>query len=222
MVTNEETEQKDIDQREPTLEGKEYLIPDPETQSSQTKDFELRQSDDRGKQLYLFLFCSFLDLLSFAVLIPVRPKLYQMYSVDHVKRGYILSASSLIQLVAGPILGKLSDRYGRVPLLVASTFGSLLGYLCIYFNGVEKIWQYEYQFIFARLFPSLFKCNFSVGNAYVSDISTEKNRAKAMGQLSATFGVSFIIGPALGALLIKDSSSSPYSSFSNDYVWTPL
>ena len=216
--TNEEREKEDTGQQNPKVIGNGY----DRIRKNKTKTDEGETSKTNSRQLYHFLFCSFLDLLSFAVLIPVLPKLYQMYNVDHVKRGYILSAASLIQLVAGPILGSQSDKHGRVPLLVLSTFGSLLGYLCIYFNGVEKIKQYEYQFIFARLLPSLFKCNFSVGNAYVSDISTEKNRAKAMGQLSATFGLSFIIGPFLGALLVKDNSSLSSSNHSNDYVWNPV
>jgi multidrug resistance protein len=136
-----------------------------------------------------------LDLLGFGILIPQLGIYGVKFDASPFAVGLLLSVYSLMQLLFAPVLGRLSDRYGRRPVLLYSVAGSLLGYLL---------------FAFARSLPLLFLArivdgisggNISTAQAYISDVTTKENRAKGMGMIGAAFGLGFILGPGLGGFL---------------------
>ncbi len=136
-----------------------------------------------------------LDLLGFGILIPQLGVYGVKFHGSPLLIGLLLSVYSLMQLLFAPLLGRLSDRYGRRPVLLYSLAGSLVGYLL---------------FAFARSLPVLFLSrvidgasggNISTAQAYVSDVTTPENRAKGMGLVGAAFGLGFVLGPAVGGFL---------------------
>jgi len=107
----------------------------------------------------------------------------------------IIATYALGQFIATPICGRLSDRYGRKPVLVLTTAGSVLAYVLLAF--AENLWLLA----FARLMTGLMAGNLSVAMAYVTDVSTPERRAAAMGYIGAAISLGFIVGPALGGIL---------------------
>ncbi|HLL52367.1 MAG TPA: MFS transporter, partial [Myxococcaceae bacterium] len=136
-----------------------------------------------------------LDLLGFGILIPQLGIYGVKFDASPFVVGLLLSVYSLMQLLFAPVLGRLSDRYGRRPVLLYSVAGSLAGYLL---------------FAFARSLPLLFLArvvdgisggNISTAQAYISDVTTKENRAKGMGMVGAAFGLGFILEPGIGGFL---------------------
>jgi len=117
--------------------------------------------------------------------------------------GFLVAAYAAAQFIGAPILGRLSDRYGRKPLLLASIFGSILGFLLL--GVANSLWA----IFLARIIDGITGGNISVAQAYISDITDEKNRARGLGLIGAAFGLGFIIGPALGGLLSQWGYSTP-------------
>jgi MFS transporter, DHA1 family, tetracycline resistance protein len=159
----------------------------------------------------------FIDLLGFGILIPVFPLLISPGSAFRVTPSDWSFASGLIMLgwlqavfplcsfVAAPILGQLSDRFGRRPVLAFSIAGTALGYVLFAFGIVHR----SIPLLFAaRALDGFTGGNIAVAQAAVGDISSAKNRAKNFGMIGAAFGLGFIIGPYLGGRL-----SAPGASF---------
>jgi DHA1 family tetracycline resistance protein-like MFS transporter len=137
----------------------------------------------------------FVDLLGFGLLIPLLP-----FYVQHLGAGpelitLVLSLYSLAQFFSAPVWGRLSDRHGRKPILVVTSFGLAVSYLMLgYADSLTML-------IAARLFGGLMAGNISAAQAYIADITTPEGRAKGMGLIGAAFGLGFIFGPAIGGLL---------------------
>lgn len=136
-----------------------------------------------------------LDLIGFGILIPQLGVYGVKFGASPFSVGLLLSVYSLLQLVFAPVLGRLSDRYGRRPVLLLSLAGSMLGYVL---------------FAFAHSLPLLFLSrvidgasggNISTAQAYVADVTRPEERAKGMGLIGAAFGLGFVLGPALGGFL---------------------
>lgn len=135
------------------------------------------------------------ELIGFGLIIPILPQLGLRLQVNHVWLGVLMAAYSAAQFIAAPILGSLSDRYGRKPILLLSKFGTLIGY------GVLAVSNSYGLFLLSRLIDGFTGGNISVARAYVSDITTPENRHKGMALIGIAFGVGFTLGPALGGLL---------------------
>ena len=106
-----------------------------------------------------------------------------------------MASYAAAQLVGAPLLGRLSDRYGRRPILLASVLGTFLGFLLLGF--ANALWM-----LFAsRIIDGLTGGNLSIAQAYISDVTDAKNRARGLGMIGAAFGLGFIIGPAAGGVL---------------------
>jgi DHA1 family tetracycline resistance protein-like MFS transporter len=145
----------------------------------------------------------FIDLLGFGIIIPLLPRYIPNFTEHPVKVTLLFSVFSIFQFVGAPILGALSDRYGRRPVLIVSQFGSAFGYLLLAF---ATQWDFEPRTALALVYLSRVIDGFTGGNistaqAYVSDVTTPANRAKGMGMLGAAFGIGFTAGPFLGGVL---------------------
>ena len=162
--------------------------------------------------LSIIFFIVFMDLLGFGIIIPLLPLFAEKYHASALDVGLLFSIYSACQFVASPILGAMSDRYGRKPILVFSQLGSALGYLLL--GLVMNVhWDhpgYALLLIFlSRLIDGLSGGNISTAQAYISDVCTPQNRARGMGVLGAAFGVGFAIGPAVGAFSVKIHPALP-------------
>jgi DHA1 family tetracycline resistance protein-like MFS transporter len=139
----------------------------------------------------IFLTC-FIDILGFGIVIPVLPLYAEHFGATAVQIGWLIGIFSLAQFFFAPIWGKVSDHVGRKPVLLLGVFGTVAGYLLMGFaNSVSMLFV-------ARLIDGISGANISAAQAYLADISTPENRAKAMGLLGAAFGMGFVFGPALG------------------------
>ena len=145
--------------------------------------------------MFILFLIVFIDLVGFGILIPLLP-----FYVERVGAGpeiitITLGVYSLFQFIAAPVWGKLSDIYGRKPILAWSLAGFAVSYVVL--GYAESLWL----IIAVRIFGGLMAGNISTAFAYVTDISTEETRAKSMGFLGAALGLGFIFGPVIGGVL---------------------
>ncbi|MBN9660605.1 MAG: MFS transporter [Acidobacteria bacterium] len=145
----------------------------------------------------------FLDLMGAGILIPVIPYIVEPYRADALTVGILAMAFSAAQFLASPLLGLLSDRFGRRPVLLLSVLGSAAGYFLFGYGGSLAV------LFIARIIDGLTGGNISAAQAYIADISEPKDRAKNFGLIGVAFGLGFILGPALGGALSKISLSAP-------------
>ncbi len=149
----------------------------------------------QGKQLPTLFLIVFINLVGFGVVLPVFPFFGNMVHATPGQTTLAMAAYSFGQFVGAPLWGKLSDRYGRRPILIASLIGALLSYVIMAHS--RDIWMLG----FSRGFGGLMAGNIAAAFAYVGDITTPEERPKAMGMIGAAFGLGFIFGPALGGLI---------------------
>ena len=153
----------------------------------------------------------FVDLLGFGLILPLLPFYAQKYGASALIVGLLASVYALAQLIGAPVLGRLSDRYGRRPILLVSIFGTFIGFLLLglaeplgsLITGNSAL-QDEVVIgilFLSRIIDGLTGGNISVAQAYITDVTDEKNRAKGLGLIGAAFGMGFILGPAIGGLL---------------------
>lgn len=138
-----------------------------------------------------------IDLLGFSVVMPLLAPFAEQYGFSELQIGLLFSAYPLCQLIAGPILGRLSDRFGRRPLLILSQAGTALSFLILGLSSSFPI------MLLARMLDGASGGNILVAQAYVADVTKPEDRAKGMGLIGMAFGLGFVFGPLLGGLLIK-------------------
>jgi DHA1 family tetracycline resistance protein-like MFS transporter len=158
----------------------------------------------------------FIDMVGFGILIPVFPLLISpgspfrvtpenwSFTQGMIMLGWLQAIYPFFTFIASPILGQLSDRHGRRPVLALSIFGTAVGY-AIFAIGISTL-NIPLLFI-GRAIDGLTGGNFAVAQAAVGDISTNENRAKNFGLVGAAFGMGFIIGPYLGGKLSEPNIS---------------
>ena len=146
-------------------------------------------------RLFTIFIVVFVDLLGFSLILPLLPYYAQTFGATPTVTGLLVASYALAQLIGAPLLGRLSDRIGRRPVLLISILGTFLGFLLLGF--AHALWV----LFAARIVDGLTGGNISVAQAYITDVSDNKNRAKALGLIGAAFGLGFIIGPAVGGLL---------------------
>lgn len=144
------------------------------------------------KPLIVIFFTVFIYLLGFGMIIPVIPLLSVHYGATPLVAGFLMASYSLMQFVFAPIWGKLSDRYGRRPILMYCLLGEMISYLVLAFSR-----SLEMLFV-ARILTGFFAASLSTASAYVSDVTTPENRSKGMAVIGAAFGLGFLFGPAIG------------------------
>jgi len=157
----------------------------------------------KNKNLLTIFLIVLIDLLGFGIILPLLPYIAEKYQANPFQIGLLTASYSFFQLIASPILGRLSDRYGRKKILMISQFGSVVGYLLLGLAGSLLL------LFISRIVDGITGGNISIAQAYIADVTDKKNRAKGMGMIGAAFGLGFIFGPALGGLLAKISYSTP-------------
>jgi MFS family permease len=138
-----------------------------------------------------------LDLLGFGMILPLLPFYAQTMGASVLQIGVLFGAFSGAQLVCAPILGRLSDRYGRRPVILLSIAGSLTAYLLMAAAPSFGRWDFAALMI-ARLGAGATSASFSVAPAYIADVLPPAERARGMGLVGAAFGLGFVLGPAIG------------------------
>jgi DHA1 family tetracycline resistance protein-like MFS transporter len=157
----------------------------------------------RNASLPLLFSVVFMDMVGFGFIIPLIPDYIKNFGGAPGLAGILMSSYALGQFFAAPIVGRLSDRFGRKPLFLFSIGGTFLSLLLLGFAR-------SLPFIFAsRILDGLTGGNITVAQSYIVDITDEKNRAKGFGIIGMAFGFGFIIGPLFGGLLSRFGLSTP-------------
>ena len=139
----------------------------------------------------------FIDLVGFGIVIPVLPFYAEGTRFNATPRtvGFLFASYSVMQLIFSPVLGRLSDKHGRRPVLLVSIIGTGIGFLFLGF--ATTLWM----LFVGRILDGITGGNISTAQAYIADITTKENRAKGMGLIGAAFGLGFVFGPAIGGVL---------------------
>jgi multidrug resistance protein len=148
----------------------------------------------------------FIDLVGFGIVIPVLPFYAEGTIFNATPRtvGLLFASYSVMQLIFSPILGGLSDKSGRRPVLFLSIIGTGIGFLIL--GMANSLWM-----LFAgRILDGITGGNISTAQAYIADVTTNEDRAKGMGLIGAAFGLGFIFGPAIGGILSRWGIHVPF------------
>lgn len=176
----------------------------------------------RSRLLNIFLVV-FIDLLGFGLILPLLPYYAGQYGASEFLIGLLVASYAAAQFIGAPLLGRLSDRFGRRPILVLSIAGTALGFVLL--GLAEPLGVALSSFVLdnptpdqlsalqngailgvmflARILSGLTGGNITVAQAYIADVTDARNRAKGLGLIGAAFGLGFILGPAIGGVLSR-------------------
>src|SRR5437660_1537114 len=159
----------------------------------------------RSPLLVIFI-TVFIDLVGFGIVIPVLPFYAEGTKFGATPRevGLLFASYSIMQLVFAPVLGRLSDKYGRRPILLISLLGTSVGFLILGF--ATTLWM----LFLGRIIDGISGGNISTAQAYIADVTTKEDRAKGMGLIGAAFGLGFVFGPAIGGILSRWGINVPF------------
>jgi DHA1 family tetracycline resistance protein-like MFS transporter len=156
-----------------------------------------------SRPLVVIFLTIFVNLVGFGIIIPLLPFYAQTFGASPFVIGLLFASFSVAQLVAAPVLGELSDRYGRRPVLIFSLLGTVLSFVML------ALAQSLVMLFAARIVDGLSGGNITTARAYIADVTAEEDRARAFGMLGASFALGFIVGPALGAAFAHISYTAP-------------
>jgi multidrug resistance protein len=140
----------------------------------------------------------FIDLMGFGILIPILPSFAsKQLGISDFGIGAIVAVYSFMQFIFNPIMGRISDRYGRRPVILVTQLMTASSYIIFAFSNSFGL------LFFSRALAGLGGSNIGVAQAYIADITTKEERAKGMGIIGAAFGLGFVFGPLIGAFLSK-------------------
>ena len=165
-----------------------------------------------NKRLFNIFIIVFIDLLGFGLILPLLPFYADEFGATPFLVGLLTAIYAAAQLVGAPLLGRLSDRFGRRPILLISIFGTFLGFLLFGLAvpvgqklaallGMPSNQMVLIILFISRALDGFTGGNISVAQAYITDVTTEKDRAKGLGLVGAAFGLGFVFGPAMGGFL---------------------
>ena len=163
----------------------------------------------RGPALVFIFITLLIDVIGLGIIIPVVPGLIEQLIDGNLSEaasygGWLTAAYAVMQFVFSPILGGLSDQFGRRPVLLFSLFGFGLDYILTGFAPTI-----EWLFL-GRILAGVTGASFTTANAYIADISTPEKRAQNFGLVGAAFGIGFILGPAMGGYLGQYGPRVPF------------
>jgi multidrug resistance protein len=146
--------------------------------------------------LTLIFLTVFIDLLGFGILIPILPAFAKkVLLVDEAAIGIAIASYSFVQFLFNPIAGRLSDRFGRRPIIIISLLINASGYVVFAFTTSY------FMLLVARIIAGIGGSTIGAAQAYIADVTTKENRAKGMGMIGAAFGLGFVFGPLIGGFL---------------------
>ncbi len=156
----------------------------------------------RKRQISTIFAIVLVDMIGFSLVLPLLAFYGEKYGANPVTIGLLGGSYAVAQLFAAPVLGRLSDRFGRRPILLVSILGSALGFLLL---GAANTLALVFV---ARIVDGITGGNISVAQAYIADVTTPEDRGRALGMIGAAFGIGFIIGPVIGGLLASNAVHS--------------
>jgi len=175
----------------------------------------------KNSRLLTIFLIVFMDLLGFSLILPQLPYYAESFGATPVIVGLLVASYAAAQLIGAPLLGRLSDRIGRRPVLLISVAGTFLGFILLglatplgqLLAGLiapqaANVFIIGILFI-SRILDGLTGGNITVAQAYIADVTDEANRAKSLGLIGAAFGLGFILGPAAGGVLSQWGYSVP-------------
>jgi DHA1 family tetracycline resistance protein-like MFS transporter len=156
-----------------------------------------------SRPLLVIFLTIFVNLVGFGIIIPLLPFYAETFGASPLSIGLLFAVFSLCQLIASPVLGDWSDRYGRRPVLILSLAGTVVSFVMMAVATSLPI------LFVARIVDGLSGGNISTARAYVADVTEPRDRARAYGLIGAAFGLGFILGPAISGVLSKISYTAP-------------
>jgi MFS transporter, DHA1 family, tetracycline resistance protein len=165
--------------------------------------------EKNNKAILFILVTVLIDVIGIGIIIPIMPSLYQELTGGTISEAsrysaYLVFMYSFIQFVFSPIIGGLSDQFGRRPVLLFSLFGFAVDYIFLALAPTIG-WLFV-----GRAISGVTGASFATANAYIADVTEPDKRAQAFGMLGAAFGIGFIIGPSLGGLLGQYGNRIPF------------
>ena len=154
--------------------------------------------------LFVLFLTVFIDLVGFGIIIPVLPLYAEHFHASPIAIGWLTGIYSGMQIIFTPILGKLSDRFGRRPVLIVSIAGTAIGFVLM---GMATALPLLFV---ARILAGITGGNISIPQAYIADVTAPEQRSRAMGMIGAAFGLGFTFGPLIGGLMSRISYSAPF------------
>ncbi|MGD8804467.1 MAG: MFS transporter [Chloroflexota bacterium] len=142
------------------------------------------------------------DLLGLTIIIPLLPLYATTFGASPLVVGLLGAAYPIMQFLGAPLLGRLSDRYGRKPVLVVSQIGTLIGFLVLGFAGT--LWM----LFISRIIDGISGANIATAQAAISDSTNEKTRTQGLGLIGAAFGLGFIVGPVIAFISLEASGQN--------------
>jgi len=155
------------------------------------------------KELATIFLIQITEVLGFSLILPFLPFYAQTFGASPIVIGMILTSFSLFQFISAPIMGRLSDHYGRKPMLVLSQISTFISFVILGF--ANSLWM----IFLSRIVDGLFGSNYTIAQAYLSDISSDADRTKIFALSGVAFGIGFLIGPGIGGYLSTFSYSLP-------------
>jgi DHA1 family tetracycline resistance protein-like MFS transporter len=156
-----------------------------------------------SRPLLVIFLTVFVNLVGFGIIIPLLPFYAETFGASPLTIGFLFAVFSVAQLIAAPILGSLSDRFGRRPVLIFSLIGTVVSFAML------AMAQSLAMLFAARVIDGLSGGNITIARAYIADITEPDERPKAFGLLGAAFGLGFIVGPGLAGLFALISYTAP-------------
>ena len=145
-----------------------------------------------------------IDLVGFGIVLPILPLWAETFGASPVQIGLITASYAVMQLLFAPVWGRLSDRYGRRPIILVSLAGSAVSALMIGLAGTLLV------LFVARVLQGIAGASYAAAQAYVADVTSKEERARGMGMIGAAFGLGFILGPAFGAVFSAVDERLPF------------
>ncbi|MCM8811581.1 MAG: MFS transporter [Candidatus Omnitrophica bacterium] len=158
----------------------------------------------RPPSLALIFITVFVHLVGFGIVIPVLPLYADRFGASAFQAGMLLASYSAAQIMFAPILGRISDRVGRKPVLMVSILGTAVGFFLMGMADSLPV------LFWGRILDGVTGGNVSTAQAYIADVTPLEDRSKRMGLIGAAFGLGFIFGPALGGILSHISMAAPF------------
>lgn len=169
--------------------------------NAQAPEEPTREKLDRAKIIPVFIII-LIDLLGLTIIIPLMSLYAASFGANASMIGLLGAVYPAAQVVGAPFLGRLSDRYGRKPILIISQLGTLTGFLLLGFAG--SIWI----LFLSRLLDGLSGANIATAQAVISDSTTEKTRTQGLGLIGAAFGMGFVVGPVISFIALSVSKNN--------------
>ncbi|MFX1281219.1 MAG: MFS transporter, partial [Promethearchaeota archaeon] len=150
---------------------------------------------NQSRAMFTIILSILVDSLGYSLVLPLLPSIAQEFGASNLMIGLLISSNALSALICAPVWGKLSDRYGRKPILLISQIGTGFSFLIL---GLSNSY---FIILFARVLDGIFGGQIPVIRAYVTDITTPQTRASYMGKFMVGYTVGMIAGPSIGGIL---------------------